>query len=96
MPGGFGTMDELFETLTLVQTKTITQFPIVLFGKEYYAPLLETIQWMIEQGTISKEDMNLVLITDSVDEAMDHIRHYIKTNYKVMPRKRRRWLFEKK
>ena len=96
MPGGFGTMDELFETLTLVQTKTITQFPIVLFGKEYYAPLLENIQWMIDQGTISKEDLNLVLVTDSVDEAMEHIRHYIKTNYKVLPRRRRRWLFEKK
>ena len=70
MPGGFGTMDEFFETLTLVQTKTISQFPIVLFGKEYFQPLLENIEWMSQQGTISKEDMSLVLITDSVDEAM--------------------------
>ena len=96
MPGGFGTMDELFETLTLVQTKTITQFPVVLFGTEFYKPLVENIEWMIAQGTVSKEDMNLVLVTDSVDEAMNHISHYIKSNYKVMPRKRRRWLFEKK
>jgi len=96
MPGGFGTMDELFETLTLVQTKSITQFPIVLFGKEYYAPLMAAIVDMEKQGTISPEDMNLVLVTDNVDEAMEHIRHYISTNYKVKPRKRLRWLFEKR
>lgn len=96
MPGGFGTLDELFETLTLVQTKSITQFPIVLFGKEYHRPLLENIEWMAEQGTISKEDMNLVLITDSVDEAMAHISNYINTNYKIRPRKRLWWLLEKR
>jgi uncharacterized protein (TIGR00730 family) len=96
MPGGFGTMDEFFETLTLVQTKTITQFPIVLFGKEYYRELLETIEDMAEKGTISKEDMNLVLVTDDMDEAMAHIRTYITTNYKVKPRKRQWWLFEKR
>ena len=96
MPGGFGTLDEFFETLTLVQTNSITQFPIVLFGKEFYQPLLENIEWMASQGTISKEDMNLVLVTDSIDEAMDHIRHYISSNYKVKPRKRLRWLFEKR
>ena len=96
MPGGFGTMDEFFETLTLVQTKSITQFPIVLFGKEYYQPLLDNIEWMAQQGTISKEDMNLVLVTDNVDQAMEHISSYISTNYKVKPRKRLRWLFEKR
>ncbi len=74
MPGGFGTMDEFFETLTLVQTKTITGFPIVLFGREYYKELMETIEDMAKQGTIAKEDMSLVLMTDSEDEAIDHIR----------------------
>ena len=96
MPGGFGTMDELFETLTLVQTKSITGFPIVLFGKEYFQPLLESIEWMEKHGTISKEDMSLVLITDSVDEAMNYISSYISANYKVKPRKRLWWLFEKR
>lgn len=96
MPGGFGTMDEFFETLTLVQTKTITQFPIVLFGKEYYKELLGTIEDMAVKGTISKEDMNLVLITDDMDEAMNHIRTYITTNYKVKFRKRRFPFFEKR
>lgn len=96
MPGGFGTMDEFFETLTLVQTKTITQFPIVLFGKEYYRPLLEAIEAMAKDGTISKEDMNLVLVTDDIGEAMDHIHTYISTNYKIKPRSRAFWLFEKR
>ena len=96
MPGGFGTLDEFFETLTLIQTKSITQFPVVLFGKEYHQPLLENIEWMAKEGTISKEDMKLVLITDSVDEAMDYISSYISTNYKVKSRKRLWWLFEKR
>lgn len=96
MPGGFGTMDEFFETLTLVQTKTISQFPIVLFGKEYYRELVETIEDMAEKGTISREDMNLVLITDDMDEAMSHIRNYVTTNYKIKPRRRNLWLFEKR
>ena len=95
MPGGFGTMDEFFEILTLIQTKSVTNFPIVLFGKEYYQPLMENIEWMAQQGTISKEDMDLVLITDSADEAMNHISNYISTNYKIKPSKRAWWLFEK-
>ena len=94
MPGGFGTMDEFYNTLTLIQTKSITQFPMVLFGKEYYRLLMETIEFMASEGTISKEDMSLVLLTDSVDEAMEHIRNYISKNYSVKPRKRLWWLFE--
>jgi len=96
MPGGFGTMDEFFETLTLVQTKTITGFPLVLFGKNFYKELWEAMQDMAEKGTISKEDMNLVLLTDDVQEAMDHIVKYIKTNYKIIPRKKLWWLLEKR
>jgi predicted Rossmann-fold nucleotide-binding protein len=97
MPGGFGTMDEFFETLTLVQTKTITQFPIVLFGKEFYQPLVDTIAAMADEGTIGKEDLNLVLVTDNIDEAMDHIHSYISTNFKVRPRKNTLWwLLEKR
>jgi uncharacterized protein (TIGR00730 family) len=96
MPGGFGTMDELFETLTLIQTKTVTQFPVVLFGKEYYAELWDLLEHMAEKETISKQDLSLVLITDDVDEAMQHIRSYIRQNYEVKPRKRKWWLFEKR
>lgn len=96
MPGGFGTMDEFFEILTLVQTKTVTNFPIVLFGRNYYRNLMETIEDMAAQGTISKEDMSLVLFTDDEEEAVNHIRSYVRENYKVKSRKRHWWLFEKR
>lgn len=96
MPGGFGTMDEFFETITLIQTKTITQFPIVLYGKTYFQPLMEFIQFMADNGTISKEDLNLVLVTDDIAEAMIHIHTYINKNYKVRPRRRWWWLLERK
>ena len=96
MPGGFGTMDEFFETLTLIQTKTITQFPIVLFGKEYYKELWDVLEHMANNGSIAKEDLSLVLLTDDISEAMSHIRSYIKTNYKIMPRKRSPWLVERR
>lgn len=96
MPGGFGTMDELFETLTLIQTKTVTQFPVVLFGREFYQDLWEYAKFMESQGVISKEDMDLVLLTDDVDEAMRHIHTYVSTNYKIKPRKKLWWLFERR
>ncbi len=87
MPGGFGTMDEFYGTLTLVQTKSITQFPIVLFGKDFFEPLMKDIEFMANEGTISKDDMSLVLVTDSIDEAMHHIHTFIRANYKVKIKK---------
>lgn len=96
MPGGVGTMDEFYETLTLVQTRTITQFPIVLIGSEYFKPVIDYLQFMETQGTISPGDRNLIFVTDNIDEAMDHISKYIRSNYTVKPRKRLWWLFEKK
>ncbi|HBB25523.1 MAG TPA: TIGR00730 family Rossman fold protein [Bacteroidetes bacterium] len=75
MPGGFGTMDELFEAITLIQTKKITNFPIVLMGTEYYSELVDTIRnRMVQEGTISKDDLDLFLVTDSVDEMEDFLR----------------------
>jgi uncharacterized protein (TIGR00730 family) len=97
MPGGFGTLDEMFNTLTLIQTKSLTQFPVVLFGKSYYNHLIEMIQKMINEKTIEKEDLNLLLITDDMDEAMNHINMYISSNYNLLKkRKTFWWLFEKK
>lgn len=96
MPGGFGTMDEFFEILTLIQTKTVTQFPIVLYGKDYYKSLMNMIEFMSGEGTISPEDMQLVLLTDDIDEAVQHISKYIKTNYTIKKRKKAWWLFEKR
>ena len=73
LPGGFGTLDELTEALTLIQTGKIAQFPVVLMGRGFWTPLLDTLQHMLEVGTISAPDLDLVLVTDSVEEAMAHI-----------------------
>jgi predicted Rossmann-fold nucleotide-binding protein len=78
-----------------VQTKTITEFPIVIFGKEFYADLMVAIEDMAEKGTISQEDLDLVLLTDDIDEAMNHISKYITSNYEIKKRRRIPWLFEK-
>jgi uncharacterized protein (TIGR00730 family) len=76
MPGGFGTMDEIFESLTLIQTRKIEQFPIVLIGKQYWQRLVELLQQMVEARTIDPADMNLLLVTDLVEEAMAHIQKH--------------------
>ncbi len=95
-PGGFGTMDEFFETLTLVQTGKIENFPIVVMGMDFYRPLQEYLKFMAEQGTISPEDMNHLLFTDDMDEAIAHIRQYISSKYTVVKRTRPVWwLFER-
>lgn len=68
-PGGFGTLDELFEALTLAQTKKIRAFPIILIGKEYWSGLIEWLKnTLVAGGTISKEDMELITITDDIDD----------------------------
>ena len=76
LPGGVGTMDELFEAFTLIQTKKILDFPVVLMGKDYYRPLIDFLNRMVEAGTISPEDLELLRVTDSVEEAMSHIREH--------------------
>lgn len=74
MPGGFGTLDEYFEALTLIQTKMIRDFPIIVFDKAFHADLIEHIEKMKMNSTISPEDLKLCLFTDSVDEAVKHIQ----------------------
>ena len=96
MPGGVGTMDELFETITLIQTGVIRNFPVVLIGKEYYKDISEMLHKMVEERTIHPDDLNLVLFTDDTDEALRHIQHYVKQNYTVKRLRPRRWLAEKK
>jgi uncharacterized protein (TIGR00730 family) len=73
MPGGFGTLDEFFETITLIQTKKISQFPIVVMDKEYHQELMRYIDKMIERGTVSPSDKDLFFYTDSVDEAVAYL-----------------------
>ncbi len=71
MPGGFGTLDELFEALVLVQTQKVTRFPVVLFGSAYWQGLLDwAATTMVEAGKISPEDMDLISVTDDVDEVV--------------------------
>ena len=77
MPGGFGTLDELFEVLTLIQTNKITPVPIVLFGSEFWGGMIDWIKnIMLSSGKISAEDLNLFLVTDDVDELIKHINAY--------------------
>ena len=73
MPGGFGTLDELSEVLTLVQTKRMSKIPIVFFGKEFYTPLINFFNKMLEYRYIDKEDKSLFLLTDDVDEVVEYI-----------------------
>ncbi|OIP77782.1 MAG: Rossman fold protein, TIGR00730 family [Parcubacteria group bacterium CG2_30_44_11] len=74
-PGGFGTLDELFELITLIQTKKIEPIPIVLYGKDFWRPFLDLIEKKLlkDYKTISKEDMDLFHLVDSVDEAVKYI-----------------------
>ena len=83
MPGGFGTLDELFETLTLIQTGILHNFPVVIMGMEYYTDIHELIHKMIIAETISSEDHKLIKFTDDIQEATDHVRSFINKNYKV-------------
>ena len=75
-PGGMGTLDEMFEALTLIQCKKIRDFPVVVMGKRYYQPMIEFLNSMVAERTINAEDLNLFLVTDDMDEAMAHIRKY--------------------
>lgn len=78
LPGGFGTMDELFEALTLIQTKKIQSFPIYLMGKDYWAGMLDWIKGtVLAQDCIAPEDLNMIQVTDDPEEVANGIeRHY--------------------
>lgn len=77
-PGGFGTMDELFELLTLIQTKTMKQIPVIMVGKEWWNDLIN-FEFLIEEGMISKKDLEIFKIVENAQEAWDSILEwYIK------------------
>ena len=78
MPGGFGTLDELFEALTLIQTKRIKCFPVILMGSEYWKGLFDWLRkTMLRDNKISPEDMELFQIIDDPGEAVKHIQRYV-------------------
>jgi uncharacterized protein (TIGR00730 family) len=75
LPGGFGTMDELFEALTLVQTGKVTSFPVILYGKTYWQGLIDWLRSsMLEHGKVSAHDLDLIKVSDDIDEIVEIIR----------------------
>ncbi len=90
MPGGFGTMDEFFEALTLIQTDKMENFPIVLMGKEFWGGMIRWIKrTMIGMGTISPEDVDLFYLTDDPVEAATVIQRALEEGSKINPKWRR-------
>ncbi len=88
MPGGYGTLDEFFEAITLIQTCKFQKFPIVLMGKDYHKDLYQHILHMVHKKTIDGSDRELFLFTDSVEEAIIHLEKYAVEGFKLKRRKR--------
>lgn len=86
MPGGFGTLDELFEAITLIQTKKIGRFPILLVGSEFWSGLIDWIKKVLlqENATISQEDLKLFIVVDTAEEAIEHLNNYY-AKYSLKP-----------
>lgn len=81
MPGGLGTMDELFESLTLMQTQKIRPFPVVLIGTDFWKEMIDWVtRTLIRFKTISPEDTNYFMLTDSIEEAVDYIKRFCAAN----------------
>jgi hypothetical protein len=94
MPGGFGTLDEIFETATLIQTHKIKNFPLVLVGKEYWQPLLDFLRGrLIESKTFDAIDAGHILVTDSAEEAVRLARDAALREFGLSygPKIKRRW-----
>lgn len=83
LPGGFGTMDEMFEALTLIQTRKIRNFPIVMMGVDYWTDLRDFLDKMIASGTISPEDLDLMIFTDSIEQAVAHLEEKAVKQFKL-------------
>jgi uncharacterized protein (TIGR00730 family) len=86
MPGGFGTLDEAFEALTLIQTKKIKRRPVVFVGKDYWSGLMKWIEasMLLTEKNISAEDLNLYKVVDSTEEAVDYIEDFF-TSHSLTP-----------
>lgn len=98
MPGGFGTLDEYFEALTLIQTGMLEQFPVIILDRDFYHKIIEHNEVMRQRGTIDEKDLNLCLFTDSVAEALEYIKQNAMLKYGLKPeepKKRKWWLFER-
>ena len=83
LPGGYGTLDEMFEALTLIQTEKSGKFPVILIGRDFWSGLIDWIKNTLleEEHNISPEDLDLIKIVDSAKEAVDHISDYYKNHH---------------
>lgn len=84
LPGGLGTLDELNEALTLIQTKKILHYPVVLMGSTYWRGFLSLLEDMVKAGTVSASDLKLFLVTDDLNEAIEHIRKHAIEEFKLV------------
>ncbi|GAC1473959.1 MAG: hypothetical protein PVSMB7_28510 [Chloroflexota bacterium] len=85
-PGGFGTLDELFEALTLIQTGKLKHFPVILFGREWWTDLMDWMRTrMLDEHKLSKDDLQLMTVTDSIQEARDIISKAHARNQQLIP-----------
>jgi predicted Rossmann-fold nucleotide-binding protein len=86
MPGGFGTLDELFEAITLIQTKKIGRFPIILIGTEFWSGLIDWVKSVLleKYQKVSPEDLNLFRIVDTADEVLEHLNNFY-NKYNLSP-----------
>ena len=94
LPGGFGTLDEIFETATLIQTGKIQDFPVVLMGKEYWKPLLDFLrERLLAQKTVDASDIDRILVTDSAEDAVRVIKDIAMARFGLTygPKIKRRW-----
>jgi len=99
LPGGFGTLDEYFEAITLIQTKMISGFPVVILDKEFHKNIMAHNEMMKAEGTISANDTELFLFTDDINEAVAYIQNNTIKRYNLSPKQKVKpfaWLFEGK
>lgn len=95
MPGGFGTLDEYFEAITLIQTRVTEGFPVIIFNKEYHRHIMEHVNLMVDEGTISPQDPSLCLFTDSVEEVVDILKIHSIDKFGLEFSKKKKWWFFK-
>jgi uncharacterized protein (TIGR00730 family) len=78
LPGGFGTLDELFEAITLIQTKKIRPFPVILMGSDYWGEMITFMRdHMLKRGMIAKEDLNIFILMDDPEEIAEYIKKFV-------------------
>jgi uncharacterized protein (TIGR00730 family) len=86
LPGGFGTLDELFEALTLIQTGKVSNFPVVLIGSDYWRPQVDALRRLAAEGAIDGRDLELFLVTDDVDAALEYVERNVVGRFGVQRR----------